>query len=197
MGLFDNLFKKPKMTVTIDKRIKFDSGESLERKPCPKKPKLTLDEQWKNITKQSQEHMKNGRIGLYACDLYSFSEIDRKEKRYNDQIKKLMISAYIHLSEAESISAFHQYGKDVGIPAPTLPPAVIRATNTAIKRLNWSMQDYRDAFMNTIETTMVPVHLFSTKDCLDIICLYLDGSSDKAERKIRSEVKKYVSTHRK
>lgn len=196
MGLFENLFKKPKMTVTIDKRIKLGPGESLERTPSDhKKPILTLDEQWQNITKQSQEHMRDGRIGLYACDLYDFSEIDRKEKRYNDQMKMLMISAYTHLSAAESIRAFHQYGKDLGITEPMLPPAVVNATNTAIKRLDWSMQDYRNSFMSTIETTMVPIHLFSVKDCLDIICLYLDGNSDKAEKKIRSGVKKYISSH--
>jgi len=196
MGLFENLFKTPKIALNIDKRIKLGPGESLERTPSDHKgPKLTLDEQWQNLTKQSQEHMKDGKIGQYACDLYSFSEIDRKEKRYNDQMKMLMISAYSHLSAAESIIAFRQYGKVIGITEPILPPAVVKATNTAIKRLNWSIQDYRDAFMDIIETTMVPVHLFSVKDCLDIICLYLEGNSDKAEMKIRSGVKKYISSH--
>lgn len=195
MGVLGHLFKKTATSIKIDKHIKLSQRESLvEPSLGEKKSKPTLDEQWQNITKQSQEHLQSGRIGLYACDLYDFSEIDRKEKRYNDQIKMLMISAYIHLSAAESIRAFKEYGKDLGITEPFLPSAVIRSTNTAMKRLNWSMQDYRGSFMNTIEASMVPAHLFSIKDCLDIICLYLEGSEGEAEKKIRSGTKKYIST---
>lgn len=199
MGFLRNFFNNSNITVTIDKNIKLSPGESLSKPSSrEKKPKPTLDEQWKYITKCSQEHLKDGRLGLYACDLYSFSEIDRKEKRYNDQIKKLMISAYIHLSGTEEFQNYQQLKsiyKKSKMLYPVLPPAVIRSTSVAMKRLDMELSAYKEQFKQTINPTITPIHLYGIDDTLEIICLYLTDKPEKAEKKIRSGAKKYIATH--
>jgi len=200
IGQYDkNLVTKTKidknLTVTIDRNIKLSPGESLSKShDSPKRPKMTLDEQWKVLTEQSQEHMKSGQVGMYACDLYHLSKIDRKEKRYNDQMKKLMISAYIHLSEAESILTLRELGREIGLVEPILPPAVIRDTITAMNRLNWSIEDYRTSFLETVRENMVPAHIFSINDCLDLICFYLEGDYEMVKKKIKKGMKECLAT---
>lgn len=199
MGFLENLFNRSNVIITIDKNIKLSPGESLSNpSPTKKNAKPTLDEQWQSITKRSQEHLKSGKLGLYACDLYDFSEIDRKEKRYNDQIMKLMISAYIHLSGAEEFQNYQQLksiDKKSEILYPVLPPAVIRATGVAMKRLDMELSIYKNLFKQTINPTMTPIHLYGIDGALEIICLYLTDKPDKAEKKIRSGAKKYVTAH--
>lgn len=126
MGILGNLFKKPEAAITIDKRIKLSPGESSERTTSSeKRPKPTLDEQWQNISRQSQTHLKQGDLGLYACDLYSLSEIYRKEAHYNDQMNLLILSAYIHLSGISTIEEYNYWKNgdfSVVKPMPLLPP---------------------------------------------------------------------------
>lgn len=174
----------------------FDIFKREAEKPS-KGNKVSLDEQWKDITKQSQENLKNGNLGLYACNLFALSEIDRKEKRYLDQLKKLVISSYIHLSEAESIIDHLNYGEDIEILTPILPPAVIRSSKTVLKRLNWSIENYKEFFLEIIDTSLTPIHLFSIKDCLDIICLYLEDKDDIAQKKINKGKKLFMANLKK
>lgn len=133
-------------------------------------------------------------MGLYACDLYALSEIDRKEQRYDDQMKKLMISAYIHLSGTEEF-ANYQFTKEIDSVYPLLPPAVTRATKVAMKRLAMDIPAYSERFPQTINPTLTPLHLYGVEGALDIICLFLADEPEKAEKKIRSGAKKYIATH--
>jgi hypothetical protein len=63
----------------------------------PKTDSRGLDERFRKISQQSHNHLQKGELGLYACDLYSLSEINRKEKMYEKQLHSLVLSAYIHL----------------------------------------------------------------------------------------------------
>lgn len=205
MGIIQSIFKKKDtkirsdMTITNNKNINLSPKESLSRKPySEKKPKPSMDEQWQNISKQSQQHLQEGKIGLYACDLYSLSEIDRKEKRYNDQMKKLMISAYIHLSGTDEFAKYQflmKSGTKDKMLCPLLPPAVIKSTTIAMKRLNMDIASYQERFRQTIKPTMTPIHIYGLEGALEIICLYLNDKSEKAEKEIRNGVKKYIANH--
>jgi hypothetical protein len=182
------------MTVTIDKSIKFGSHESLSHTAvATEKEKPTLDEQWKKISQKSQQHLRDGKLGLYACDLYDLSEIIRKEKRYNYQLELLMMSAYIHLSGVEEFTSYQMLKDHLGMRSPILPPAVIRATGIAIRRLNMDIPAYKTLFRQVIDTTMTPTHLYGIEGTIEIICLYLNNEPKKAEEKIKIGTKEYIS----
>lgn len=204
MGLIKNFFKKDDKNsfdvigVTINKEIKLAPGESLARTPeKAKRPKPSLDERWKSISNDIQIHLQEGRYGLYACDMYSLSEIDRKEKRYNDQLHKLMISAYIHISGVEEFNSFSML-RDSGIrnmETPLLPPAVIRSTDVVMKRLNMDIEEYKQIFVQTVKESMTPFHVYGVNGTLKIICLYLNDEPQKAEKELAAGAKKYAKTH--
>lgn len=205
MGIFRNIFKKKNnaasdnINISIDKNIKLRPGESLSRTPpANQRQKQSLNEQWQKISEQIQKHLQDGKIGLYACDLYSLSEIDGKEKRYNDQMNKLIVSAYIHLSGTEEFLNYQQTnqgGFATDILYPILPPAVIRDTKTTMKRLNMDISAYQNLFLQTIEPTMTPIHLYGVDGALKIISLYLNDEPEKAEKEIKRSVKKYIASH--
>ncbi|MCM1235827.1 MAG: hypothetical protein NC489_37520 [Ruminococcus flavefaciens] len=192
-------WEKPETTITIDKRIKLSPGETLERTASTeKRPKPTLDEQWQNISRQSQTHLKHGDLGLYACDLFSLSEIRRKEAHYDDQMKLLILSAYIHLSGISTITEYN-YWKDgdfsVTEPMPLLPPAVIRSTKSCIKRLGIDLEQYRESYRRNVSPTLTPEHIFGIEKSLNIICTYLDGDNERADKMVETGTKKYIKEH--
>ena len=199
MGILGNLFKKPEAAITIDKRIKLSPGESSERTTSSeKRPKPTLDEQWQNISRQSQTHLKQGDLGLYACDLYSLSEIYRKEAHYNDQMNLLILSAYIHLSGISTIEEYNYWKNgdfSVVKPMPLLPPDVIRSTKSCIKKLGIDLEQYKKLYRETVSPTITPTHILGMKKSLEIICTYLCEDSEKADRMVENGTKKYIKEH--
>lgn len=161
----------------------------------PKTDKPSLDEQFRNISQQSHVHLQKGELGLYACDLYSLSEINRKEKAYDKQLHSLIISAYIHLSGVIDLSSY-SYWKNgdfsVAEPMPLLPPAVIRSTKVCLKRLKMSLEQYKELYRNVISPTLTPTHVFGIEKSLDIICTYLQDNHEKADKMVASGTKKFI-----
>lgn len=164
----------------------------------PKADKPSLDEQFHNISRQSHAHLQEGNLGLYACDLYNLSEIDRKEKRYDRQLHSLTISAYIHLSGIGRLEQY-AYWKDgdfsIVEPQPLLPPAVIRSLRLCIKRLNMSIEQYRAFFLDNIALTLTPAHVFGIEKTLDIVCAYLENNDEKANKMVVNGTKKFIKEH--
>lgn len=164
----------------------------------PKTDKPSLDEQFHNISRQSHVHLQEGNLGLYACDLYTLSEINRKEKMYDKQLHSLTLSAYIHLSGIGTLEEY-TYWKDgdfsIAEPQPLLPPAVIRSLRLCIKRLNMSIEQYREFYIDTITTTLTPAHVFGVRKTLDIICAYIEDNSEKADKMVASGTRKFIKEH--
>jgi len=164
----------------------------------PKAGNPSLDEQFRKISQRSHAHLQEGNLGLYACDLYSLSEIDRKEKRYDKQLHALTISAYIHLSGIGTLEDY-AYWKNgdfsIAEPMPILPPAVIRSLRLCIKRLNMSIEQYRDFYFDNIALTLTPAHVFGLEKTIDIICTYLENNDEKAEKMITNGTKKFIKEH--
>lgn len=164
----------------------------------PKADKPSLDEQFRNISQQSHSHLQEGNLGLYACDLYSLSEINRKEKMYDKQLHSLTLSAYIHLSGIGTLEDYTYWKNgDFSIvePQPLLPPAVMRSLRICIKRLNMSIEQYREFFLGIITPTLTPAHVFGIEKTLDIICAYLEDKDEKANKLVASGTKKFIKEH--
>lgn len=158
-----------------------------------------LNIQFMSLSKKVQQHSRNGQIGLYACDLYSMSEIHRKEEHYNDQLTLLILSAYYHLSGIGNLEDYKltlsncRLGITPTLPPPILPPAVIRETQKALERLRLNIDDYRKKYYEEITISLIPMHILGTDKCLDVICLYLTGNSNKAEKEIKTCVEQFCS----
>lgn len=181
----------------MGKIIKFSlkTKELSNIQNTPKTNKPNFDEQFRNISQQSHMHLQKGALGLYACDLYSLSEINRKEKMYDKQLHSLTLSAYIHLSGIDTLEEYSYWKNgDFSItkPQPILPPAIIRSIGTCIKRLNMSIEQYRELFLSVITPTLTPAHVFGIKKTLDIICTYLSGNNEKADKMVVSGTKKFI-----
>lgn len=161
----------------------------------PKADKPSLDEQFRNVSQQSHSHLQEGNLGLYACDLYSLSEINRKEKMYDKQLHSLTLSAYIHLSGIGTLEDY-AYWKDgdfsIVEPQPLLPPAVIRSLDVCIKRLSMSIEQYKELYFSIVTPTLTPAHVFGIEKSLDIICTYLQGNHEKADKMVASSTKKFI-----
>jgi len=161
----------------------------------PKSDKPSLDEQFRNISQQSHIHLQKGELGLYACDLYSLSEINRKEKAYDKQLHSLIISAYIHLSGVDNLNSYsHWKAGDFSVtePMPLLPPAVIRSTKVCLKRLEMSLEQYKELYFSIVTPTLTPAHVFGIEKSLDIICTYLQDNHEKADKMVASGTKKFI-----
>lgn len=163
-----------------------------------KADKPSLDEQFYNISRQSHMHLQEGSLGLYACDLYSMSEINRKEKMYDKQLHLLTLSAYTHLSGIDTLDEYTYWKNgDFSIvePNPLLPPAIIRSLRLCIKRLNMSIDEYRNFYVDTITPTLTPAHVFGVRKTLDIICAYMEGDIEKADKMVANGTKKFIKEH--
>lgn len=137
-------------------------------------------------------HLQEGSLGLYACDLYSMSEINRKEKMYDKQLHLLTLSAYTHLSGIDTLDEYTYWKNgDFSIvePHPLLPPAIIRSLRLCIKRLNMSIDEYRNFYVDTITPTLTPAHVFGVRKTLDIICAYMEGDIEKADKMVANGTK--------
>ena len=184
----------------MGKIIKFPFKKKLAPaiQTSPKTEKPSLDEQFRNISQRSHAHLQGGNLGLYACDLYNLSEIDRKEKRYDKQLHTLTLSAYIHLSGIGTLEDY-AYWKNgdfsIAEPMPILPPAVIRSLRLCIKRLNMSIEQYRNFYFDNITPTLTPTHVFGIEKTLDIICTYLENNEEKANKMITNGTKKFIKEY--
>lgn len=183
----------------MGKIIKFPfkkSAISIQKEPSANKP--SLDEHFCNISQQSHKHLRQGNLGLYACDVYSLSEINRKEKQYDKQLHSLSIAAYIHLSGISTLEEY-SYWKDgdfsLAEPQPILPPAVIRSLKLCIKRCNMSIEQYKEFFLEIVDTTLTPTHVFGVNGTLEIVCTYLDGNTEKADKMVNNGAKKFIHEH--
>jgi hypothetical protein len=113
---------------------------------------------------------------------------------YEKQLHSLVLSAYIHLSGVNTLEDYSYWKNgDFSIigPSPLLPPAVIKSTNTCIKRLNMSIEQYKELYLSIITPTLTPAHVFGKEKTLDIICTYLDGQSEKADKMVASGIQKF------
>lgn len=159
------------------------------------KNKPSLDEQFYRLSQQSHTHLQQGKLGLYACDLYSMSEINRKEKDYNKQLHTLIISSYIHLSGVDDLEGY-SYWKDgdfsITKPHPLLPPAVIYSTKVCVKRLEITLEQFKELYRNVVAPTLTPVHVFGIEKTLDILCAYLQDNHEKANKMVASGTKKFI-----
>ena len=83
---------------------------------------------------------------------------------------------------------------------PILPPAVIRSLRLCVKRLNMSIEQYRDFYFDNIEPDLISVHVFGIDKSLDIICAYLENDDEKANKMIANGkeifIKEYSSKRR-
>lgn len=156
---------------------------------------MSQDKLFYDLSKQSQDHLRQGKLGMYACDLYSMSEVNRKEKMYDKQLYSLTISAYIHLSGVDTLEDY-SYWKNgdfsVTRPRPLLPPAVVRNLSTCTKKLSMSIEQYEEFYFDVIEPTLTPAHVFGIKGTWDIIHAYLNGEDQKAEKLIAGGTKKFI-----
>lgn len=163
-----------------------------------KTEKPSLDEQFRGISQQSHVNLQKGNFGMYACDLYQLSEINRKEKMYDKQIYMLTLSAYMHLSGINTLEDY-SYWKNgdfsIAKPQPFLPPAVRRSLRICAKRLNMSIEQYRQFYIDVITPTLTPSHVFGVEKTLDIICAYLEDNSEKADRMVANGIKKFIKEY--
>lgn len=195
---YSNKFTRRKYVLTDKGSNVIDKYKSDHHLPKTEQEQLNL--QFMECSKNVQKHLQEGNLGLYACDLYSMSEIYRKEHCYNDQLQTLMESAYIHLSGIDTLESFNtalsSQFKYVKLH-PILPPAVIRGIENAIKNLKIDIPSFQIIFKEKIDSTMTPAHIFGVDKSLEIICLYLEGNSEKADKEIEKGTKIFMSFYKK
>lgn len=190
---FEEFFSK-KCYMLTDKGISIINQFKIDNKvPRTEKEKLNAD--FKYYSQQVKLHLSEGNLGLYACDLYNLSQIHCKEKHYSDQLHLLILSAYIHLSGVDTLEDYN-YWKDGDFsiikPIPLLPPAVIRSTQKCMKCLEIDLDEYKKLFKKYICINLTPAHVFGIEKSLEIICSYLDGDYEKADKIVLNETKKYI-----
>lgn len=197
MGLFKRDSRKREGTSIQDGIIgKSKEQEESVEKGKPQNRNVDLNEESIKLSKNIQVHLRSGNLGLYACDLYSLSEILRKEKRYKGQLEVLIDSAYIHLSGVNIVSEYFcikENGFKIAKPHPCLPPAVIRSTGIVLKRLDMTLEDYKTLYRSKVDVRMTPDHVFGLEKSLEIICEYLNGNQEKADKMIKQGVKKFIA----
>ncbi len=195
---YSNKFTRCKYILTDKGSNVIDKYKSDHNLPKSEQEKLNF--QFMEYGKNIQKHLQEGNLGLYACDLYSISEVYRKEHCYNDQLKVLMESAYIHLSGIGLIKDFNialsNNFKHIGLD-PILPPAVIRGIKMAMKNLNMDISLFKIRYKEVIDETLTPIHVFGVDKSLEIICLYLEDNTEKAEKEMEQGIKKFQSTLKK
>lgn len=194
---YSNKFTRRRFVLTDKGSNVIDKYKSDHN--LPKTEQEKLDYQFKECSNNVQKHLLEGNLGLYACDLYSMSEVYRKEHCYNDQLQVLMESAYIHLSGIEIVKEFYSAVSDhfkySGLH-PMVPPAVIRGIDKAMKNLNMDIPSFQTRFKKNIDSTLTPAHIFGVDKSLEIICLYLEGNSEKADKEIEKGKKKFISAYK-
>lgn len=193
---YSNFFTQRKFVLT--EKGKEVIGKYKADHNIPITEEEILNSKFRNYGELARTHLQEGNLGLYACDLYSMSEIYGKKQRYEDQLETLIMSAYVHLSGIDKIYDFNlaksghfKYAE----PDPLLPPAVIRDTEKVMKVLNMNISTYQIVFKETITPALTPDHIFGIDKSLEIICLYLTGESKKAEEVIEQGTQEYISRY--
>lgn len=67
----------------------------------------------------------------------------------------------------------------------------------AMKNLNMDISLFKIRYKEVIDETLTPIHVFGVDKSLEIICLYLEDNTEKAEKEMEQGIKKFQSTLKK
>ena len=146
---------------------------------------LSPDEQYRQYGALIQAHLRSGNYAGYRNDMYASSEILKKEGKYADQLRNLLVVFYLDLSGFSSVQEAIIICK--GSLAPTPPfiaPSVAKNIKTASTKCQFDNDQVLSFYRSFISESMVPVHLFTLSETETILRKLLTDGCDAATKAI-------------
>ena len=186
MGLFTNIFKMQKnITVTTEPVTKTQSVQKITSNPKDNNARFS------ELSKTSAKHMRQGKIGLYRCDLFSMAQIIEKEGKLKNALKQYLYVFYLDSTGIDDLAAIEMIKDGILKPRPIVAPAVIKRIRIIKNKLELSDVDFKDLYFLCPEESIMPYAVFSYADSFDLLLTCLNDGADACEEVIRKAVKNY------
>lgn len=139
----------------------------------------TFDAEFKQLSLESQRHLRAGMLDYYTYDLKSMAALFGREKKYTDKLKVLMIAFHIDLSGV--------------CQEPFIDDAVISGMKTAIGKTAMNKYQVDELFLMTIRNDTTPRHLMKVGDSLYLLQLCLQEKKEYANTLLKKMVEKNMT----
>lgn len=146
------------------------------------------------LSHASHESLQKGEYGEYRNSLFSMSEILRKEKKYQDQLKLLLLVFYIDLAGYSSLEQC-KFMLDESFDFPFFPitpiiaPGISRNIRIAADRLSMDFKSVISYYRTIVSDSMLPAHLYSVKESEKFLKICLSDGVDSANLLIKKRKK--------
>ena len=111
------------------------------------------------LSRESQRHLRAGRLDWYSFDLKSMANVLDLEQKYIDKTKVLMVAFYVDLS-------------GVGHP-PFVDRAVVTSLKAAIRQSGMDEYQVKGLYLEEVRADTTPRHIMTVSDSLYIMELAL------------------------
>lgn len=124
------------------------------------------NEEFAIASAESRRHLKAGMLDRYAFDLRIMGSILRKEGRYKDELKVLMLAFYIEL--------------DGALREPYIDLALVAMIMKAAMCSGLDKYQINELYMDTVRADATPNHIMTVNDSMYLIELCLTGREEEA-----------------
>lgn len=175
----------------------FPFGKKKPAAPARAK-KLSPAEKWQAATRDSQQHLKAGELGLYRNDLFTMAGVHKAEGRRDDELRLLLFVCYLDFCPFSSLTDYRYFleNKDWPVPGGIIAPGVITRINSAAKALGLSPSDVEQLFCREVRADMVPAQVMTVQGYSGLVRMSMEGKRAEAEKALNRETSRFVKAHR-
>ena len=169
----------------------FDYLKKLTKKEPTYKKISTIksenNDNYKELCKQSMEHLKSDKIDSYRCDLFNMARILEKEGSLKDALKQYL---YVFYLDTTGISSFEAL--QMGLtPRPFIAPGVVNRIRIVKNKLKLSDDDFKCLYFDCPLESILQNAIFSYSESYDLLLKCLDGKIDETDTIIKKALKRY------
>lgn len=128
---------------------------------------MTFEGELAVLTSKCRSYIRTGRIDQYSGTLKELASLFLRERRFDDQMKMLVLSFYIDLSG---------FGR-----AAYIDRNVIKQLQDALALNEVDFKNLEQSYFTWVQPGMITQHTMSIKDSWYLLRLCLDGKTDQAE----------------
>ena len=128
---------------------------------------MTFEEELTALSLKCKSFIRSGQISMYSGALKEMADLFRRNDRFMDQLRLLLISFYIDLSG---------FGR-----ASYIDHAIIEQVQTAMLFNSIDMQELERLFFDWIQPDLIFKHALGTKDSWYLLRLCAEGKVEQAD----------------
>lgn len=174
------------------------------------KTERNYDAEWRELSRESMKHIRNGDFGLYRNARFNMSQIVAKEGKYENAVSLLCEVVFWDLSclgngdkgftsrspkqFRQALSLWCMHGINF-----VMAPRVRVDLLSYQKKLGWTDGEFWDFVVQSFDNLSAPFHPFEKSECVQILKYYLTDNekaiakmTKAAEKRLIKELKKYV-----